>query len=301
MAPRRSNRATAGRFGHGRLMLVEACEYRANFRHLNPQVAVLLGIELDHVDCFGSLAAVETAFADFAAPRAGRRPGAGACRLCRHAPRDRGTGLLGRVVWPGARPPGMPAPLRERRGYYSFQLRCRQRLVCDVKMSVPGRHNVQNALAAAALASHCGATGKAIRAGLERFAGLRRRMELVADNGQVAVLDDYAHHPTEVTAALATVRQMYPERRVWCVFQPHQASRTGRLLDEFARSLQNADKIVVADIVRAREESRGPGEVTAADLVDRVARLGSDARASADVERYRAITCNARSRRATCW
>jgi UDP-N-acetylmuramate--alanine ligase len=167
--------------------------------------------------------------------------------------------------------------LRERRGYYSFELRCRQRLVCQVKMSLPGKHNVYNALAAAALASHCGASGTAIRGALERFAGLERRLELVADDGTLAVVDDYAHHPTAVSAALATVRQMYPARRVWCVFEPHQVSRTAVLLDEFARSLHNADKIIVTEIVRAREDLRMPGDATAAGLVERVVELGGQA------------------------
>jgi UDP-N-acetylmuramate--alanine ligase len=142
-----------------------------------------------------------------------------------------------------------------------------------VKLSVPGRHNVPNSLAAAALASHCGATGKDIRRGLTRFAGLRRRLELVADNGSVAVVDDYAHHPTEVAAALAAVREMYPSRRVVCVFQPHQASRTAVLLDEFARSLQNADTVVISGIFRAREDIR-PASAAASHLADRVARAG---------------------------
>src|SRR5262249_18331740 len=110
-----------------------------------------------------------------------------------------------------------------------------------------------------------------------RFAGLRRRMELVGDDSSIAVLDDYAHHPTEVAAALATARQMYPARRVVCVFQPHQASRTARLLDEFARNLHNADKIVVAEIVRAGEPAAGTGEVTAGDVAERATRLGADA------------------------
>src|SRR5262249_14913538 len=155
-------------------------------------------------------------------------------------------GLSGDATW-------QACELRERRGCHSFRIRCRERFVCDVKLRVPGRHNVQNALAAAALASHCGATGSAIRLGLERFAGLHRRLELVVDRPELTVVDDYAHHPTEVTAALATMRQMFPDRRLWCVFQPHQASRTRHLLDEFAASLQNADKIIVTDVFRARE------------------------------------------------
>ncbi len=149
--------------------------------------------------------------------------------------------------------------------------------MCELKLPVPGRHNVLNAVAAAALASHCGADAGAIRAGLEQFVGLRRRLQLLGEVRDVALVDDYAHHPTEVTAALATLRQMYPQRRLTCVFQPHQATRLARLLDEFAHSLHNADRIVVADVYRAREEGLTPPAVTADDLRSRLCRAGRDA------------------------
>jgi UDP-N-acetylmuramate--alanine ligase len=141
--------------------------------------------------------------------------------------------------------------------------------VCDVALRIPGRHNVLNALAAAALAWHNGADGGQIARGLARFWGLRRRLEDLGVLGGVACLDDYAHHPTEVAASLATVRQMFPGRNVWVVFQPHQASRTARLLDELAESLENADVLLVAEVFRAREGPYRRGEVTAADLADR--------------------------------
>jgi UDP-N-acetylmuramate--alanine ligase len=139
---------------------------------------------------------------------------------------------------------------------------------------VPGSHNVLNALAAAALAWHNGVQPDEIARTLATFRGLRRRMEVVGSWRGVVVLDDYAHHPTEVRAALRTVRQMYPGRRVWCVFQPHQASRTERLLDEFAASLQNADRVVVSEIFRAREPGPACGSVTASDLAQRAGALG---------------------------
>jgi UDP-N-acetylmuramate--alanine ligase len=100
---------------------------------------------------------------------------------------------------------------------------------------------------------------------------LRRRLQLLGEVRDVALVDDYAHHPTEVAATLATLRQMYPERRLWCVFQPHQSSRLARLLDEFAASLQNADRIVLADVFCARESAGGEPVVTSADLASRVA------------------------------
>lgn len=268
---------SASRLGRGRWLLAEACEYRENFRHLQPETAVITGIELDHVDCFESLADVERAFAGFVAglPAEGLLLAKAECEATRRATQDASCpietfGCTGAATWRGTM-------LRERRGYYCFQLRCRGRLVCDVKLSLPGRHNVDNALAAAALASHCGAGASAIRQGLNRFAGLKRRLERVADNGSIAVVDDFAHHPTEVAAALMTVRQVYPDRRICCVFEPHQASRTGRLLDDFASSLHNAEKIVVAEVYRAREPGVVPGGATAAELAARLSKRGADA------------------------
>jgi UDP-N-acetylmuramate--alanine ligase len=166
--------------------------------------------------------------------------------------------------------------LRHRRGAYSFALRFWGRHVCDVALQVPGRHNVVNALGAAALAANVGASPNAIRAGLEQFSGLHRRLEVVHDSAILAIVDDYAHHPTEVTASLAAVRLRYPGRRICCVFQPHQASRTRSLLDEFARSLHNADTLAVADIYQTREDPLARRLVNAADLARQARALGSD-------------------------
>jgi UDP-N-acetylmuramate--alanine ligase len=120
---------------------------------------------------------------------------------------------------------------------------------------MPGRHNIDNALAAAAAASAAGAPRDALAEGLNRFAGIRRRMEACGSIRGVRWIDDYAHHPTEVAAGLATARSMCPRGRVWCVFQPHQHSRTRRLQREFAQTLQKCDRLLLAEIFRARELS----------------------------------------------
>ena len=270
------DRQNRSRLGRGRWLLAEACEFRENFRHLQPDIAVVLGIEHDHVDCFDAPDDVEAAFSRFAAkvPAEGLVLARADCPATRRACRrlvcaSETFGFSVDATW-------QATALRERCGYYSFQLRCRRRLVCEVKLSVPGRHNVVNALAAAALASHCGASGTVIGAGLSQFAGLRRRTEPVADDGFVALVDDYAHHPAAMTAALQTVRQMYPARRLWCLFEPHQSSRTIRLLDQFARTLHNADRIVVTEVFPAREET-GVARAVSADLVERLKSLGAHA------------------------
>jgi UDP-N-acetylmuramate--alanine ligase len=267
---------SGGRFGRSRWMLVEACEYHSNFHHLKPELAAILNIEPDHFDCFATQRELENAFWQFArqVPAEGTIVARHECPTTMRIVAELSCqvetfGLSSAATWHAT-------DLCERRGYYGFELRCRDLRVCDVRLPVPGAHNVLNAVAAAALASHCGASGEAIRAGLERFVGLRRRLQLLGEVRDVALVDDYAHHPTEVSASLAAVRQMYPDRRLLCVFQPHQASRLARLLDEFAQSLHNADTVVVADVYRAREEAAEWGEITSVDLCDRLAAAGSD-------------------------
>ncbi|MEN6405801.1 MAG: Mur ligase family protein [Thermoguttaceae bacterium] len=256
------------------LMVVEACEYRANFLNLRPRRAAILGVEPDHFDCYDSLEELENAFRRFAAsiPADGFLLVRRDCRSTRRAieglscPME-SFGLEPEADWSACE-------LTDRRGCFQFEIQHGGRPFCRTSLRTPGRHNVLNALAAAALASNCGATPKQIAAGLTDFAGLHRRLEVRGAWGRATWVDDYAHHPTQVAAALASVRRMFPGRRVWCVFQPHQASRTARLLDELAASLQNADRVLVTEIFRAREGSPRSGEVTAADLARRTAELG---------------------------
>ncbi len=259
-----------GRPGRGPLLVVEACEYRANFLHLSPQQAVILGIEPDHFDCYRSPGRLHEAFARFA-----RRVPNHGLLLTRHdCPVSRKTmarvGCRTATFGFHAAADWAALDLDSRLGRYAFDLVHGGRKLARVRLRVHGKHNVANALAAAALAWENGVGLEPVVRGLESFAGLRRRLQWLGCWQGVTLLDDYAHHPTEVSATLRAVREMYPGRRVWCVFQPHQASRTAHLLDELAASLQNADGVFVAEIFRAREPSPRPGEVTAADLARRI-------------------------------
>ena len=266
--------SSGGRAGHNGLVLVEACEYRANFLNLRPQHAAILGIEPDHFDCYDSLEQIELAFQQFAAsvPEGGLLLVRHDCASTRRAT----AGLPCRIESFGCAPEAdwSAHRLTEERGQFSYDIHHRGRHFCRVRLRMPGRHNVLNSLAAAALAWQNRATPEQIAAGLGRFAGLCRRLEVLGTWQGVTLVDDYAHHPTEVVNTLDALRRMFPRRRVWCVFQPHQASRTSRLLDELAASLQNADRVLVAEIFRAREGEPRPGEVTAADLARRAGELG---------------------------
>jgi UDP-N-acetylmuramate--alanine ligase len=267
-------RQSGARAGGSRWMLVEACEYRANFLKLRPETAVVLGIEPDHLDYYGSREALQAAFARFVALAP-----AGGLVLARHecaATRAVTAHAVARVETFGLDPGAawVAGNLRGCAGRYAFELVRHGKCLGTIRLQVPGRHQVLNALAAAALALEHQAAMADVVAALEAFRGLRRRLEVRGVWRGVDLLDDYAHHPTEVAATLTTIREMYPQRRVWCVFQPHQASRTAYFLDEFATALQNTDKLIVAEIFRAREPPPRPGEVTAALLAAKAAARG---------------------------
>ncbi|HET6881931.1 MAG TPA: UDP-N-acetylmuramate--L-alanine ligase [Pirellulales bacterium] len=269
-------RCTGGRHGSGRQLLVEACEYRRNFLQLCPTMAVLTGIEHDHFDCFASLGDVEAAFAEFA----GRLPAKGTLIVNAGCPISRRivASVRSQVVtfgidcgadWQAAR-------LRHDGGQYQFDLVGPGGPIADVRLRIAGRHNVLNAVAAAALAARAGADERSIVRGLREFRGLERRLERVGQWHGSLWYDDYAHHPTEVSAALATVRQMFPNRRLWCIFQPHQQSRTLALLDEFADSLQNADRVAIAEVYSAREPGGVASGAVAARLAGRTRARGAE-------------------------
>ncbi len=303
-APRGGN--DGGRAGKGHAVLVEACEFRRNFLHLRPHDAVILNIETDHFDCYDSREALESAFDHFAAllPADGRLivPFGDATG----APGHRGTGAPAcgsRVAATAAcrietfgqdeLADWVAAGIQSQRGRYGFDLIHHGRTLGRVELSVLGRHNVFNALAAAALVADCHVpppektnAGRSncsllpapcsLIAGLSQFRGLRRRLEPLGTAGGVSFWDDYAHHPSEISTTLQTIREVEPDARVCCLFQPHQALRTARLLDELALSLQNAERVLIADIFRAREGPPQPGEITAADLAARTKALGQD-------------------------
>jgi UDP-N-acetylmuramate--alanine ligase len=255
---------------------------------LSPRIAVVLGIEPDHFDCYPSAATLHEAFAQFMAqvPAAGTLLYHRGCPVTRKLARKLkcrtvSFGLSPRADWSAD-------ALQSRRGCYRFRLvhqghslggagkRSLPVPAADIALRVPGRHNVVNAIAAVAAAAEAGVPPAVAAAAIGQFRGLQRRLERLGTVGGVTLIDDYAHHPTAVRAGLTAVRRMYPGRRLCCVFQPHQASRTAALLDELAGSLHNADQLAVAEIYRARESVWRPGEVTAANLAAKVRAGGGD-------------------------
>ena len=254
------------RVGGRELYVVEADEFDRAFLSLEPTVAVVNNVEADHLECYGgSVATLEDVFAEFAG-RARRAivgtDDAGAARVAARlaVPVWRvgvggGAGVDVRIIDPALGERGSTARI-ELPGGRALALRLR----------VPGLHNLRNAAAALAVVHELGADLERALAALAEFGGVGRRFERVGEARGVTVVDDYAHHPTEVAATLAAARQAFPRRRVVAVFQPHLFSRTALHGEALGRALAAADVVVVAPIYAAREQ---PLAGVSADLVAR--------------------------------
>lgn len=257
------------RAGSDRLFIVEADEFDRSFHTLRPDVAVVTAVEADHLDIFGSVEAVEQAFLEFvrAVPSSGLIAGCvddeGAARLLAEIGE---ANTLGYGLSPDAALRAVD--LRPEGGGTRFRLEERGEALGELVLPLPGVHNVRNALAAVAAARRVGADIHAARRALASFRGVGRRFEVMGEAGGVVVVDDYAHHPTEIEATLAAARTNYPERRLIAIFQPHLYTRTRDFANEFGRALAAADVVWVTDVFPAREQ---PIAGVTGDLVARAA------------------------------
>ena len=244
----------AYRVGGREQFLFEACEYMDSFLDFNPNIAVILNIELDHVDYFKDLEHIKRSYRSFADIALSN----GGCVVANGDDANVLCALDGaeNVVYFGIE--NKNATVRaegigEDGGKYFFDLLYNGKKICHIKLSVSGYHNVYNALATAAVGLICGLSCDLISSGIKSFTGAARRMELKGTVNGARVYDDYGHHPTEVATTLEGVRKMLDGGRLFCVFQSHTYSRTRALLDDFISALSVADRIIVADIYAARE------------------------------------------------
>ena len=250
----------AFRMGAEDHFVFEACEYMDSFLDFYPTVAVILNVEMDHVDYFESIEHIHRSFARFAG-----KTGADGCALYnaddRHVlraiarPEVRGANLLG-FSTKDETATFFASNIMMDHGRASFDVLVEGQFYCHVSLAVMGRHNVYNALAAASAAYMCGIEGEAVTRGLAAFCGADRRMEYKGIFCGADVYDDYGHHPTEVSKTLEGVSEMGYER-VICVFQPHTYSRTAGLFREFTEAFSHADIAIIADIYAAREPDTG--------------------------------------------
>lgn len=264
--------------GAGRHLIVESCEFDRSFLHLHPWSAVILNIEADHLDCFRDIEEITEAFAEFA----GRVPAKGlvvcngedprALRAARASTaRIETFGFEHGVDWRAVN-------LRDDHGRFSFDAEYRGEVVLSTSLAIAGRHNVGNALGAIALAYHAGADLKAVARAAASFEGVRRRLTFRGRGRGVTILDDYAHHPTEVRVTIEAARYRYEPKRTLVVFQPHQYSRTWHLMDAFAGSFTLADEVVIPEVYGAREARDDLNGRASEELASRIVKHGGQAR-----------------------
>ncbi len=241
------------RAGAQDLFVVEADEYDRSFHHLRPFVTVVTNMEADHLDIYGSLEGVRKAFRRYLS---GVDP-KGAVLACADDPGAAAllpdVGALGRSYGLSAGSQLRGVDLSAAGSGTRFRVQEDGKDRGTINLALPGTHNVRNALGAAAAARALGVEWSAIQEGIEAFEGVRRRFQNLGQVRGVRVVDDYAHHPTEITAALEAARRAFPGTRLVAVFQPHLYSRTQAFHREFGMALASADQVWVTEIYPARE------------------------------------------------
>ena len=239
--------------GSDRLFVVEADEYDRSFHALAPSVAVVTNVEEDHLDIYpGGIDEIRDAFAFFV-------QGAKVIVLCAD---DAGASTLpvpnsAEIIRYGTESPDARLradQVRQGNGGSSFRVTYDGKELGELTLAVPGLHNVRNALAAVASGIALGTTLDAMRAGLEGFSGVERRFQRLGEVAGVTIVDDYAHHPTEIAATLEAARAAFPRRRIIAAFQPHLYTRTRDFHADFAKALGRADVVYLCDLYPAREK-----------------------------------------------
>ena len=262
------------RVGQSEIFITEACEYTNSFLDFNPKISIILNIEEDHLDFFKDLDDIMNSFKLFAR----KLPADGTliingeienhCQITESLDCNVITyGLSGDFDYTAAN------ITHNEMAHASFDLIKNGHFVERITLSVPGEHNVSNALASIATAQLLGLLVGEIKSNLGSFTGTHRRFEYKGKFNGVDVIDDYAHHPTEVAATLSAAAH-YPHNELWCVFQPHTYTRTKALFDDFVNVLSTVDHLILTDIYAAREKNTIG--ITSLDLLDKIREKGTD-------------------------
>lgn len=241
--------------GSNEYFVTEACEYMDSFLSLKPKIEIILNIDSDHLDYFKDVEHIASSFDKFAGlvPEDGTVIAYDANPFVKSVIKDR----------PNTITFGMnegcdysAADINfDSEGMPRFKVMHGGNVLCEIELSVPGEHNILNALSAVACCHILGVEADDIVNTLEKFTGTQRRFDVLGITGSgIKIIDDYAHHPTEIKATLAAVRNM-KHKKLWCLFQPHTYTRTLALLDDFATAFGDADKVVLAEIYAAREKN----------------------------------------------
>ncbi|RKX70250.1 UDP-N-acetylmuramate--L-alanine ligase [candidate division WOR-3 bacterium] len=242
------------RLGESRYLVVEADESDASFLHLTPVFIIITNIEREHLDFYHDLDEIKTAFLKFIE----KVPFWGGVIINSDHPNNQTLIpiIKKRIITYGLYNSAEVKGEKIEWANWSsrFVIYYKNKRLGRVTIPLPGNHNVQNCLAAVAIGLELGISFKKIKQGLESFPGVHRRMEKVGEKGGVLYFDDYGHHPTEIAAVLATLRERFPKHRIIACFQPHRYTRIYHLIDDFARSFYSADLVLVTDIYPAGEK-----------------------------------------------
>ena len=263
------------RIGKSGNFITEACEYTNSFLKFHPTTGIILNVEAEHLDFFKDLEDVRNSFRQFASliPETGLLVVNGeidnykelldgvCCRILTYSTVDSSCDIFADQI------------TFDEKGNGTFELMIKGERWGTIHMNVIGIHNISNALAAIGASLDFDLTFEQISEGLSNFYGTDRRFQYKGEIGGVTVIDDYAHHPTEIEATLQSVKNI-PCHTSWCVFQPHTYTRTKAFLKEFAQALSLADKVVLADIYAAREDD--PGDISSLDLKRELEALGKE-------------------------
>lgn len=271
------------RIGHSEHFITEACEYTNSFLKFNPTRSIILNVEAEHLDFFKDLADIRHSFRVFVdrLPKKGLLIINSEIENVSYFTKDLPCDFMTYSVSASVEP--VPGALFhysainvefDEFGHGSYDLMENGTLLTHINLNVIGIHNISNSLPAIALARSLDISIDIIKKALLSFIGTDRRFQYKGEIGGVTIIDDYAHHPTEVVATL-TAAKNYPHKTTWCVFQPHTYSRTKAFLKEFALALTLADKIVLTDIYAAREIN--PGDISSNDLQNELLKLGKEA------------------------
>ena len=263
------------KIGNSDYFITEACEYCNSFLKFNPYVGIILNIEEDHLDFFEDINDIRKSFIEFAnkIPKDGL--------LIINGDIDNVNDIVAhvdcKVISFGSDISNHTYSANnlefDTLAHSSFDLIHKGLNLGRIKLNVPGVHNVFNALSCISLALELGIDLETIKRGLLLFNGTKRRFEYKGSISGVTIIDDYAHHPTEITATLNATSN-YEHNKTWCVFQPHTYTRTKAFLKDFAESLSIADNIIITDIFAAREKD--PGDIHSKDLVNEIKKLGKE-------------------------
>ena len=236
--------------GQSDWVVIEADEFDRSFLHLHPEIAAILSTDADHLDIYGSLESLlDTGFKPFAAQTT-----ADGLLLIQHASVNLFPSTGNKQSFGIEEGDFKAVNIRLESNALIFDYQHNDILIKDLKFSLPGRHNVLNAVVAIAIALRLGVSEDAIRENLLTFKGIKRRFDIKLVNDKMVIISDYAHHPTELNAVISAARELYPGKKITAVFQPHLFSRTKDFLDGFAKALSALDSVILLPIYPAREQ-----------------------------------------------